>query len=144
MKSRNAFTLIELVVVVMIIGIIAAIVTPKLVGLTGTSTDNSARQTLTVLRSAIDTYASQNSGTFPTLSGSGANTFASTYLRSPTFPNCVVGPVAGTNTIETQSTGVEMSGAGDGTTAWKFDTSSGEIIINNNNLDHAGVKYSTY
>ena len=45
MKNRNGFTLIELVVVVMIIGIIAAIVAPKMVNLTGTANDTAAAVT---------------------------------------------------------------------------------------------------
>jgi len=146
MRSRSAFTLIELVVVVMIIGIIAAIVTPKVVKMTQTATDNSARQTLTVLRGAIDAYASSNNGAFPTLTGSGSTSFVTTYLRSAAFPACPVGAAAGNNGVTVQTTGAELSGNADAspTNGWKFDSSSGEIIINSNATDHGGVQYSTY
>ncbi len=144
--KRNGFTLIELVVVVMIIGIIAAIVTPKLVNLTGTATDNSARQTLTVLRSAIDTYASQNNGTYPSGTSSAIQTSLLPYLRADAFPKCPVGSAATPNGISVVSAGTPLSGVADAspTMGWKMDTSSGEIIINTNSNDHSGVEYSTY
>jgi len=39
-----------------------------------------------------------------------------------------------------------MSGNADAspTNAWKYDSSSGELIINTNSVDHAGVMYSKY
>ena len=65
MEKRQGFTLVELVVVVMILGILAAVAAPKLLGTSGTATDNGLRQTLSVMRDAIERYAAENGGDFP-------------------------------------------------------------------------------
>ncbi len=145
MKNRTGFTLIELVVVVMIIGIIAAIVAPKMVNLTGTASDNSAAQSLSVLRGAIDTYAAQNNGTFP---GTDQATFQAAllpYLRTSTFPKCPVGTAANPNGVNVVSAGTPLSGNGDAapTCGWKYDHTTGEIIINDTATDGAGVRYDS-
>jgi general secretion pathway protein G len=147
MKRRSAFTLIELVVVVMIIGIIAAIAVPKMINLAGSATDNSAAQTLSVLRSAIETYASQNQGTYPGTSQATLYTALQPYIRGQ-FPNCPVGApgVVGTNTVSVVSgSSVLLSGNADATPtcAWKYNYTTGEIIINYLALDHAGVAYDS-
>jgi general secretion pathway protein G len=142
MKSRNGFTLIEMVIVVMIIGIIAAIVTPKFVNLTGTATDNAASQSLSVLRSAIDTYAAQHAGAFP---GTDEATFKAAMLPliRGVFPKCAVGTAAALDGVNVVNAGTSLAGAGDAspTKGWKYDYTTGEIIINYTATNKAGVRY---
>ena len=67
MSQRNGFTLIELVVVIMILGILAAVAAPKLLNTSATAIDNGLKQTLAVVRDAIELFVAENGGTLPTL-----------------------------------------------------------------------------
>jgi general secretion pathway protein G len=145
--KRSAFTLIELVVVVMIIGIIAAIAVPKMINLTGSANDNSAAQTLSVLRGAIETYSAQNNGTYPGTNQATLYAALQPYLRGQ-FPNCPVGAagVAGTNTVNvvTGSSNLLANSADQPPTcAWKYNCTTGEIIINYHAADNANVMYDS-
>ncbi len=125
MQERKAFTLIELVVVVMIIGILVAIAAPKMLNITGDATDNSARMSLEVVRDAIETHASQNSGTYPQGDSDAVKTALKPYLRG-TFPTCLVGNQDADIVVKTGNTPL----ASDGTTGWMYNDTTGEFIIN--------------
>jgi general secretion pathway protein G len=141
-RSSSGFTLIELVIVVMIIGIIAAIVTPKMVNLTGTAKDSAAAQSLSVLRSAIDTYAAQHAGSFPGTDEATFKTALAPLIRGA-FPKCPVGTAAALDSVNVVNAGTSLSGAGDASPAkgWKYDYTTGEIIINYTSTNGSGIRY---
>ncbi|MEN0110140.1 MAG: type II secretion system protein [Planctomycetota bacterium] len=141
MLRRTAFTLVELVVVIMILGILAGVAAPKLLNTSGQATDNGIRQTLAVVRNAIELYAAQNGGSLPPCTGTGADfkTALQPYLRGE-FPICPVGaadsditPITGTTTA-------------DNGTGWMFNTGDGTFICNSSATDNStpAVAYSTY
>jgi prepilin-type N-terminal cleavage/methylation domain-containing protein len=65
-RSR-AFSLLELVIVVVVIGIIAAIAIPRMSRGAAGASDSALIADLAVLRNAIDLFATEHGGTFPTV-----------------------------------------------------------------------------
>ena len=62
---KRAFTLIELVIIVCILGILAAIVIPTLANYTAEVKQSTAKDHLRTLRTFIEIYASNNNGVAP-------------------------------------------------------------------------------
>ena len=63
---KQGFTLIELMIVVAIIGILAAIAIPKFADLINKSKEGATKGSLSSIRSAIQVYYGDNEGWFPT------------------------------------------------------------------------------
>jgi len=65
-EGKKGFSLLELVVVVVIIGIIAAVAIPRMSRGSAGAADAALSGNLAVLRNAIDLYAAEHDGAFPT------------------------------------------------------------------------------
>ncbi|MEF3279426.1 MAG: prepilin-type N-terminal cleavage/methylation domain-containing protein [Elusimicrobiota bacterium] len=73
MKKRG-FTLVELMIVIVIIGILAAVAIPKFADMVDKSKEGATKAQLTALRSALQVYYGDNEGKFPRTSVSQTNT----------------------------------------------------------------------
>jgi general secretion pathway protein G len=123
MTRRNGFTLVELVVVILILGILAGVAAPKMFSTSAKATDSGLRQTLAVVRDAIELYVSQEGGLPPCTSpGTDFRNALKPYLRGP-FPKSPVGTqddvIKPTNTT-----------TADDLTGWMYNTTTGEFIAN--------------
>ena len=128
-RNKQGFTLIELVVVIMILGILAGVAAPKLLTVSSDATDNGLKQTLSIVRDAIELYAADNGGALPPCTGTGADFRAAlaTYIRG-NFPSAPVGPAMNFNVKPTGAGAT--TGDATPTDGWKFNTDDGTFICN--------------
>ncbi|MGI9457553.1 MAG: type II secretion system protein [Aeoliella sp.] len=142
MKKKSGFTLVELVVVIMILGILAGVAAPKFLSTSADATDNGLRQTLAIIRDAIELYAAQNAGSLPPCTGDGTTDFhpaVEQYLRG-TFP---ASPVGTKDNLITVTSGATTTA--DDTTGWMFNTTDGTFIINETSASASGTgNYDTF
>src|SRR5512133_30953 len=62
--SESGFTLIELLVVMLILGILAAIAIPAFLNQKGKANDASAKTQVRTMQTAMETYSTDNSGSY--------------------------------------------------------------------------------
>ncbi len=63
--DRGGFSLAELMVVIVILGLLATVVVPNVVGYLGKANDAVAKSDLTAIAQAVDAFRVQNGGRLP-------------------------------------------------------------------------------
>lgn len=158
-ERTRAFSLVELVIVVVIIGVIAAIAVPRISRGAKGAGESALRGDLAALRNAIDLYAAEHDGDFPTVAdfvnqltkysndqgGTQANKDA-TFKYGP-YLRAVPGlPVAGDASLLGGKKGDKGVAAADAAgVGWLYTVVDGTIKANTGTAaDEAGTLYSDY
>lgn len=157
---RRGFSLIELVIVVVIIGILAAVAIPRLSRGSAGAADSALAGDLAVLRSAIDLYATEHGGAYPSaasfesqltqytdVAGTPSATKTPTAIYGPYLRKVPPLPVGGTG-YKNSTTVVDGSSVQPGANpgGWWYNPITGEIKANlaDSEKDTSGKAYNTY
>lgn len=137
-KVAKGFTLIELMIVVAIIGILAAIAIPKFADLVTKSKESSIKGSLGSIRSAVSIYYSDQEGVFPTTGNlTVCLTAGSRYLQEVPYIQ-IPQPAYGHTRVNS-----ETGTLGDGGN-WYYNAVVGHVAVNCAHTDTKSSRWSTW
>ena len=166
--KEKAFTLVELILVVSILGILGALVLPTFQGHIAKARESAAKDNLRVMRIQIELYKLQHNGIPPGyVNGSGAPTallelqFTGTttetgaaspstlpsapYLYGPYVKKIPQNPYNKLSNITYVNEATAFSAAVDGTSGgWSYKKETGEFKINWTGTDSEGIAFYDY
>ncbi|OHB80735.1 MAG: hypothetical protein A2Z25_02935 [Planctomycetes bacterium RBG_16_55_9] len=167
MKNK-AFSLVEIILVVTILGILAAIVLPSFQNHAANAKESAVKSNLMTIRSQLEVYKLQHSGLPPgyvggaeapmatlvlqltatsTVTGavSASTVPADPYLYGPYLKKIPENPYNGLSTIAYVGGGTEFSAAADGTSSgWLYKRETAEFRVNWTGADGAGLAFYNY
>jgi len=134
-RTRKAFTLVEVLIVVIVLGILAAIVVPQFTDASTDAKGSSLTTNLQIIRGQIALYKLQHDDTYPVLKtfteqmtqftkedGTYHATDRANYPLGPYLQTIPNNPYTGTNDVTKTAAGA--------TKAWYYDEDTGEFRAN--------------
>ena len=149
MRKSKGFTLIELMIVVAIIGILAAVAIPKFANLVTKSKEASAKGSLGAVRSAVSIYYGDSEGEYPANLHDGL-TFGDKYLPASGLGNFTIPKVGTVNPGHTSiiTSAAQVAEATDNTVTdaagLHYNTVTGDVLIACTHQDTKGTLWTSY
>src|SRR5262249_39551983 len=139
-RSRKGFTLVELLIVVIILAILAAIVIPTIGTASAEAKESALRASLNTVRQAISLYRVQHNETYPGPAWANVVTQLTTQTDMTGAPGTKYGPYLRTgfpdnpevdpSVAQTGTTVATMPAAPTGAEAWIYALDTGELRAN--------------
>jgi prepilin-type N-terminal cleavage/methylation domain-containing protein len=166
--KKKAFTLIEVIIVVTILGILAAIVLPMFQSNVAQAKESASKSNLGTMRAQIELYKLHHSSFPPGYVNGAATTTgilqlqftgtttatglaspstvpADPFLYGPYLKKIPANPYNKLSTITYVALATDFSAAVDGTSSgWLYKKETGEIVINWTGTDSEGTAYCDY
>ena len=155
-KTKGGFSLVELVIVIVIIGLISAMAIPRMTRGAGNAGAATLRGDLAILRSAIEVYRAEHDAKFPTVAAIADQLTKYTKLDGTdpqTTPDVATGRIYGPYMskipalpVGTKKGRTGIAAADGAIVGWIYTESTGEIKANTTvaETDQDGVAYNTY
>lgn len=159
MKKSKGFTLIELMVVVVILGILAVVVTPRIPEMLKKAKEGATKGSLATMRSTLNIYYSDVDGYYPIMATSADITTDFTTVMVPKYikkiPEIAIptahpaGNISGVYGYASLGSAPTIAEGTDGSIAWGYcgvpNTSDyGNLIVNCSHTDTRGTVWYTY
>jgi prepilin-type N-terminal cleavage/methylation domain-containing protein len=167
-KMKKGFSLVEIIIVVTILGILAAVVVPGFQNHVANAKESAVKSDVTTIRSEIELYKLQHKGVPPgyvdgaegsvatlklqltaTTAATGAASASTVpvdpYLYGPYLKKIPENPYNGLSTITYVPAGADFSGAADGVSSgWLYKRETGEFRVNWPAADSSGVAFYNF
>lgn len=164
-SSRRAFTLVEILIVVVILGILAAIVIPQFTNAAQSARESTLKDLTRHLRMQVMMYKNQHRDISPGLTysattatesvfvgqmiqysdeeGSVSTTPTATYKFGPYLEKIPANPMSNLSTLKLVANGAALPAA-DNTTGWIYKPETAELVPNSTGVDAQGVAFTVY
>jgi general secretion pathway protein G len=140
MQRRQAFTLIEVLIVVVIMAILAAAVIPQFTDSTTDAKSSTVKFNLHTLRSQIQLYRTHHGGATPSgtlaellasTDSSGATGTGANFPYGPYLREVPLNPVTNSKTVKVITNDPAQAADVTGSGGWLYNATSGNIWIDN-------------
>ena len=151
-RIRQGFTLVELMIVVSILGILAAIVIPEFQGHIQQAKEAAAKDNLRILRGTIERYAHDNNGVPPGyMNNNPIDIIAGAFFKAqltdsakPYLSEIPKNPFNNKSDIATIENGNAMPGTPTDASGWIYKGNTKTIKLNTSGTDSSGTAYWDY
>lgn len=166
-RTLHAFTLVEIMIVVFILGILAALVVPRFSNASSIASASALRNDLRYMRTQVMVYRAQHgvspgypngdtsiAPNFETLvaqltqytneSGVVSDVAGNEHRYGPYMQQLPVNPVNNSREVRFIATGAPLPAGPSGTEGWIYQPSTALVLANVQGADETGVKYFDY
>ena len=150
MRERG-FSLVELMIIVAILGILAAIVVPQLQSPATEAKEAVAKDSLRILRSAIELYTAQHGGVppgytndDPSIVPTSANFNLQMIQQGRYLIKMPGNPFSNLDTIEVIRNDASLPDSASGTYGWIYQPATKTILLDWPGADQHGIRYYDY